>query len=73
MLFRGENCKIGTDLSKNDTLHFSLPAHCVIVKDIIMTDWGGIQFPDYFVIIIITVCPRSKWITFNIVQLRSVT
>lgn len=34
--------KSAQHLSKNDTLHFSLPAHCVIVKDIIMTDWDGI-------------------------------
>lgn len=38
-----------------------------------MADCGGIQIPDYFVMIIITMCPHGKWIIFNIVQLRTLT
>lgn len=33
----------------------------------------AIQFADYFVMIIITVCAHGKWITFNMAQLKTPT
>lgn len=63
---------IDTDLSKHSPRHISPPADC-LNWDTLMAHCWRIQFPDYFVMIVITVCPLGACITFNIVQLRTLT